>query len=93
VGLPVNSGEMNVAYTLWLPDGTEVESNNDFSFVLGQTSLIPGFVSGVTGMRVEEVRLIVIPSDLAYGSRGTSRVPPNSVLVFEVELISAGGPV
>jgi peptidylprolyl isomerase len=93
VGLPVNNGPMTVAYTLWLPDGTEVDSSNSFEFELGVTSLIDGFVAGVSGMRVDEIRLIVVPSDQGYGSQGTSSVPPNSVLVFEVELLAAGGPV
>ena len=91
-GLPVNSGEVTIAYTLWLPDGTEIEDNPSFQFILGQTNLIPGFVDGITGMRVGERRLIVIPSELGYGSQGTSSIPPNSVLVFLVELLSAGGP-
>ena len=88
----VADGQVRLAYTLWLPDGTEVDSSTDFTTVLGAGALIPGFEEGVSGMRVGETRLIVVPSELGYGSQGTSRIPPNSVLVFRVELLEGGGP-
>ncbi|UCC26342.1 MAG: FKBP-type peptidyl-prolyl cis-trans isomerase [Gemmatimonadales bacterium] len=90
-GLSVTEGDVTVAYTLWLPDGTEVDSG-ELGFTFGANQVIPGFELGVSGMRVGEIRKIVIPSELAYGSRGTSRVPPHSVLVFEVELITGAVP-
>ena len=54
--------------------------------VLGRTQLIDGWTEGVTGMRLGEKRRLVVPYQLAYGAAGRPGVPPNSNLVFEVEL-------
>lgn len=92
-GPPAGYGdEMHVHYTVWLPNGSKVDSSHDHSppepleMVLGSTSLIDGWVEGVTGMRMGERRKLVLPYDLAYGSAGRSGIPPYSPLVFEVEL-------
>ncbi|MEJ2538638.1 MAG: FKBP-type peptidyl-prolyl cis-trans isomerase [Gemmatimonadota bacterium] len=92
--IPVSTGRVEVDYTLWLPDGTQVDSSRDpgrvpLFFNFGQSDVIPGFEIGVSGMRVGELRRIIVPSELAYGERGSGLIPPNSVLVFEVELLSA----
>jgi FKBP-type peptidyl-prolyl cis-trans isomerase FkpA len=61
----------------------------------GQTSqfdvkgVIPGFTEGLKLMRTKEKAVFMIPSKIAYGERGESRIPPFSPLVFEVEVISA----
>lgn len=92
-GPPAGYGdEMHVHYTVWLPNGSKVDSSHDHSppepleMVLGSTSLIDGWVEGVTGMRMGERRKLVLPYDLAYGPAGRSGIPPYSPLVFEVEL-------
>ena len=84
---------LNVHYVGWLPDGTKFDSSRDrgepFGFTLGSTSLIQGWQLGIEGMEVGAVRLLVIPPSLAYGARGAGGViPPNSALVFEIELLS-----
>lgn len=89
-GLPISEGEVTVQYTLWLPDGRQMDSGT-FSFDFGQGEVIPGFEIGVSGMKVGEERLIVLPSELAYGASGQGDIPPQSVLVFRVELLSASG--
>ena len=67
---------------------SSVDRREPFSFVLGVGQVIKGWDNGVSGMQVGGSRTIVIPSDMGYGSRGAgSVIPPNSDLIFEVELI------
>ena len=82
-----------VDYTVWLPDGSKLDSSFDhdppapLGMKLGETQLIPGWVEGVTGMRLGEKRQLVVPWELAYGAQGRPpAVPPYTTLVFEVEL-------
>jgi peptidylprolyl isomerase len=60
-----------------------------FSFTLGQGSVIPGWDQGLVGMHVGGRRQLVIPAALAYGASGRPGIPPNSALIFDVDLISA----
>ncbi|MYA34806.1 MAG: FKBP-type peptidyl-prolyl cis-trans isomerase [Gemmatimonadales bacterium] len=93
-GPPAGYGdEMGVHYTVWLPNGSKVDSSHDhdppepYPLILGSTSLIDGWVEGVTGMRMGERRKLVLPYDLAYGTEGRPpAIPAYSPLVFEVEL-------
>ena len=83
---------VTVHYTGWLRDGTKFDSSHDrrdpFKFRLGARQVITGWDRGVAGMKVGGKRKLIIPPDLGYGARGAGGViPPNAVLVFEVDLI------
>jgi peptidylprolyl isomerase len=61
-----------------------------FTFTLGQGQVIPGWDKGVAGMRVGGRRELIIPAELAYKKAGRPpTIPPNSPLIFIVDLLSA----
>jgi peptidylprolyl isomerase len=81
-----------VHYTGWLMDGTKFDSSLDrgqpLDFVIGQGRVIKGWEEGVGTMNVGGKRELIIPPDLAYGTRGAGGViPPDATLKFEVELL------
>jgi FKBP-type peptidyl-prolyl cis-trans isomerase len=88
-----------VGYTGWVYDGCkpdfkgkEFDSSRDrpapFGLTVGAGRVIKGWDEGLIGMKEKGKRLLVIPPDKAYGERSpTPAIPPNSTLVFEVELV------
>jgi FKBP-type peptidyl-prolyl cis-trans isomerase len=87
----VTGKNVTVNYKGTLENGTQFDSSYDrgvpFSFALGAGEVIAGWDQGVAGMKVGGKRVLTIPPDLGYGSRAVGTIPPNSVLIFEVELL------
>ena len=87
---------VSVHYSGWISEngakGNKFDSSYDrekpFEFKLGSSSVIKGWNEGITGMKVGGRRLLVIPSSKAYGKKGYGSIPPDSDLIFEVELLS-----
>ncbi len=95
-GTEATAGEnVTVNYVGTLTNGTKFDSSYDrnqpFSFVLGASRVIKGWDEGVLGMKVGGKRKLIIPPSLAYGENGVPGViPPNSTLIFEIELLGVG---
>ena len=91
-GEEVEAGDtITVHYTGWLDDGTvfdsSVERGQPATFPL--TGLIPGWQEGIPGMKVNGIRRLIIPPELAYGEAGSPpTIPPNAELTFEIEVLS-----
>lgn len=88
---PAAGQTVKVNYTGYLLDGTKFDSsldrNTPFEFPLGMSRVIRGWDEGVAAMKVGGKAKLLIPSSLAYGSRDMGVIPPNSPLVFDVELL------
>lgn len=67
----------------------EVFDKGTFSFLLGAGQVIQGFDEGILKMKVGESAILILPSDIAYGSQKTQSIPKNSPLVFRIEVLSA----
>src|SRR3989338_6085105 len=82
---------LSVHYVGTLTDGRVFDSSLDrnlpFSFTLGVGQVIRGWDEGLIGMRVGGKRLLTVPPEYGYGDQGVGAIPPNSTLVFMVELL------
>ena len=85
-------------YTGWLYENgqkgkkfdSSVDRNKSFEFPIGQGEVIKGWDEGVATMKVGGKRTLIIPPALGYGARGAGNglIPPNSTLIFDVELLA-----
>jgi peptidylprolyl isomerase len=99
---PVFGQTVLVRYTGWTQDGVKFDSNETGAkpaeqIKLGKGEVIKGWELGIGGgkeiepMRVGGRRKLIIPPDLGYGSNPMGTIPPNSTLVFEVQLLGVKG--
>ena len=100
-GREVESGRAAlVQYTGWLYDekapdqkgkqfDTSVNRGLPFGFIVGVGRVIKGWDQGVPGMKVGGKRTLIVPPRLGYGDKdvGNGLIPPNSTLLFDIELV------
>ena len=93
---PKRGDVVQVHYTGMLKDGKKFDSSVDrgqpLSFPVGTGKVIPGWDEGIMLLKEGEKARLVIPPYLGYGERGAGRgiIPPNAVLIFDVELVKVG---
>ena len=87
----VKGALITTQYRGWLEDGTEFDSSysrgKPFQCVIGTGRVIKGWDIGLMGMQVGGKRKLWVPAHLGYGERQVGSIPPNSNLVFEIELL------
>ena len=93
-GKPAMAGStLKVHYTGWLVSGRKFGSSKDlgkpFEVVLGVGTMIKGWEAGLDGMREGGVRWLRVPPSMGYGASAFTMIPPNSTLVFRVELVES----
>jgi FKBP-type peptidyl-prolyl cis-trans isomerase FkpA len=84
--------QITFRYLAYLPDGKLVSGGaNDppVTARLNTTELIRGWYDAIPGMKEGGLRLMIVPPEMAYGNRARGAIPPNSILVFEVQLLRA----
>ena len=84
----VNGKKLTIHYSAKIEDGKQFrdtrQEGKPFTFKFGEGIVIPGLEQGLVGMKSGGVRRLVVPPQLAYGSRFISNtIPPNSTLIFE----------
>lgn len=89
----VKNSIVSVNYTGLLTDGTKFDSSlnpgrTPFRFTVGAGQVIRGWDEGVAGMKVGGKRKLTIPPSMGYGSQDMGVIPPNSTLIFEIELLA-----
>ena len=89
---PAPGDTVVVHYTGWLPSGQKFDSSHDrrqpFEVEVGRSRVIEGWDVTLAQMRVGDQVRVTIPAELAYGSRSPGAgIPPNSPLIFEIEML------
>jgi FKBP-type peptidyl-prolyl cis-trans isomerase FkpA len=89
---PTPGKTVTVHYTGALENGTKFESSLDSGeplvFKIGTGAVIKGWDEGLMTMKVGGKRRLIIPPELAYGAMGRPSIPPNSTLIFEIEMLN-----
>lgn len=96
-GLSALPGDtLTVHYVGTLSDGkvfdSSLDRNTPFRFTLGAGQVIRGWDEGFLGMRVGGRRVLIVSPDYGYGNQGIGAIPPDSTLIFEVELLDVEKP-
>lgn len=83
---PVENDKVTVSYKGTLIDGTQFDASEKVTMSVGQ--LVPGFNEALMLMTPGSKYEVYIPAELAYGTNPNPRIPVNSTLIFEIELLS-----
>ncbi len=83
-----------VHYTGWIESNgkkfdSSVDRNEPFHMTIGSTPVIKGWTEGLRGMKVGGKRRLRVPPQLGYGDHIVGKIPPNSTLLFDIELLDA----
>jgi FKBP-type peptidyl-prolyl cis-trans isomerase FkpA len=92
--LATRGTQISINYIAWIFEdgasenkGTQVDSGDGLTFVVGGNQTIGGFDQGVLGMRVDGIRQLVIPPDLGFGQDSSGAIPADATLVADVTLV------
>ncbi len=93
----IAGANVSVHYVGTLTDGKKFDSSRDrgqpFPFKLGAGQVIKGWDEGIALLQVGDKAILTIPPSLGYGEANMGSIPPNSTLIFEVELMDVKDPV
>ena len=88
-----STATLRLHYALFLTNGQKLDDSRNAELPVplnlkeGNGDFIPGVETGVTGMKLHEIRRLFVPANQAYGAEGKGKVPPNANLIFEMELV------
>ena len=89
--VPKKGTTVKINYISKLDNGQEIENtykdDKPLSFQFGDSWLIKGIEEGLSSMKTGGKRRLIIPPELGYGDRRIGKIPPNSKLIYEVELV------
>tara|TARA_R110002049_G_scaffold73909_12_gene190946 strand:- start:81 stop:530 length:450 start_codon:yes stop_codon:yes gene_type:complete len=85
---PNSTSNVTVAYKGYFLDGTVFDQSNDNGISFGLNQVISGWTEGITYFKEGGEGLLLIPSNLGYGSNGRTGIPGGAVLVFDINLMS-----
>ena len=93
----INHSKIKVHYKGFLEDGKVFDSSykrkEPFQFQIGTKQVIEGWEIGLIGMKIGGKRTLIVPPELGYGKKGAGKIiPPNSKLIFEIEIIDVQPP-
>jgi len=83
---------VTVGYTGKLLDGKIFDSSHNpgrtpYTFVLGKNPVVQGWLEGLQLFSAGGKGMLLVPSPLGYGSRANGQIPPNSIMIFDIELL------
>lgn len=84
---PTAKSNVTVAYRGTLTDGTVFDQSTSAGISFNLSEVIPGWTEGIPFFKTGGSGILLVPSRLAYGNKGTNGIPGGAVLIFDVKLI------